>query len=81
MQIKNQSQKESGKPKLLDQVKNHLRTLHYSRRTEESYINWIKRFIIFRINRIIITTNEIKYDRDEYEIINKNISNNVHIYT
>jgi len=24
-----------------------MRTLHYSRRTEESYINWIKRFIIF----------------------------------
>ena len=47
MQIKNQSQKESGKPKLLDQVKTHLRSLHYSRRTEESYVNWIKRFIIF----------------------------------
>lgn len=47
MQIKNQSQNQSGKPKLLDQVKTHLRSLHYSRRTEESYINWIKRFIIF----------------------------------
>jgi len=47
VQIKNQSQKESGKPKLLDQVKTHLRSLHYSRRTEESYVNWIKRFIIF----------------------------------
>jgi hypothetical protein len=31
----------------LDQVKTHLRALHTSRRTEESYINWIKRFIIF----------------------------------
>ncbi len=47
MQIKNQSQKESGKPKLLDQVRTHLRSLHYSRRTEESYINWIKRFVLF----------------------------------
>ncbi|GIK21429.1 MAG: integron integrase [Ignavibacteriaceae bacterium] len=47
MQIKNQSQKEPGKPKLLDQVKTHLRSMHYSRRTEESYVNWIKRFIIF----------------------------------
>ena len=47
MQIKNQSQKESGKPKLLDQVKTHLRTLHYSRRTEQSYVSWIKRFILF----------------------------------
>jgi integron integrase len=47
VQIKNQSHKESGKPKLLDQVRTYLRTLHYSRRTEESYINWIKRFILF----------------------------------
>jgi len=47
VQIKNHSQKESGKPKLLDQVKTHLRTLHYSRRTEESYVNWVKRFILF----------------------------------
>ena len=47
MQYKNQSQIGQAKPKLLDQVKTHLRSLHYSRRTEESYINWIKRFIIF----------------------------------
>jgi len=47
VKIKNQSQKESGKPKLLEQVKNHLRSMHYSRRTEESYVNWIKRYIIF----------------------------------
>lgn len=47
MQYKNQSQIGQAKPKLLDQVKTHLRSLHYSRSTEESYINWIKRFIIF----------------------------------
>lgn len=47
MQYKNQSQNEQGKPKLLDQVKIHLRSLHYSRRTEESYVNWIKRYIFF----------------------------------
>lgn len=35
------------KPKLLDQVRITLRANHYSRRTEESYIGWIKRFIIF----------------------------------
>ena len=37
----------SGKPKLLDQVKNEMRVKHYSRKTEESYISWIKRFILF----------------------------------
>lgn len=46
MQIKKQ-QISNNKPKLLDQIKIHLRSLHYSRRTEESYINWIKRYIFF----------------------------------
>ena len=35
------------KPKLLDQVRQIIRVKHYSMRTEESYINWIKRFIFF----------------------------------
>jgi len=34
------------KPKLLDLVRNDLRVKHYSRKTEESYVSWIKRFII-----------------------------------
>ena len=46
MQIKKQPLN-TNKPKLLDQVKNHLRSLHYSPRTEESYTNWIKRFILY----------------------------------
>lgn len=33
--------------KLLDQVRVELRTGHYSLKTEESYVSWIKRFIIF----------------------------------
>jgi len=35
------------KPKLLDQVRNVLRTKHYSLRTEESYVSWIKQFIFY----------------------------------
>jgi len=35
------------KPKLLDQVRPVLRTKHYSLRTEESYVNWIKQFIFY----------------------------------
>lgn len=38
---------ESNKPRLLDQVRQVIRIKHYSLRTEESYINWIKRFIFF----------------------------------
>jgi len=35
----------AAKPKLLDQVRDAIRTRHYSYRTEEAYIGWIKRFI------------------------------------
>ncbi len=33
--------------KLLDNVRNELRVRHYSHATEKSYVQWIKRFIIF----------------------------------
>jgi len=36
-----------NKPRLLAQVRQIIRVKHYSLRTEESYINWIKRFIFF----------------------------------
>jgi len=36
-----------NKPKLLDQVRAAIRTRHYSPRTEESYIYWIKKYIFF----------------------------------
>ena len=38
-------------PKLLDQVRLHIRTRHYSIRTEEAYIAWIKDFILFHNKR------------------------------
>ncbi len=34
-------------PKLLDQVRAVLRARHYSRRTEETYVDWIRRFVHF----------------------------------
>ena len=34
-------------PKLLDRVSIEMRVKHYSRKTEESYTSWIKRFILF----------------------------------
>jgi len=39
------------KPKLLDQVKITMRAAHYSKSTEESYVSWIKRFILFHNKR------------------------------
>ncbi len=38
-------------PKLLDQVRVRMRTRHYSLRTEQSYLHWIKRFIVFHGKR------------------------------
>jgi len=34
-------------PKLPDRLREALRTRHYSRRTEQAYCHWIKRFILF----------------------------------
>lgn len=34
-------------PRLLQQVHEAIRRLHYSRRTEEAYIHWIKRFVVW----------------------------------
>ena len=39
------------KKKALDQLSERLRALHYSRRTEEAYRAWIKRFIFFHGKR------------------------------
>lgn len=37
----------TNKPKLLDQVRDRIRVLHYSIRTETAYVDWIKRFIYY----------------------------------
>lgn len=39
------------KKKLLDQVREAIRLKHYSRRTEDAYVNWIKRYILFHHKR------------------------------
>jgi len=38
-------------PRLLDAVRSKIRALHYSLRTEETYVHWIKRFILFHGKR------------------------------
>ena len=42
---------DSSSPKLLDQVRQVIRRKHYSIRTEEAYVNWIRRFILFHNKR------------------------------
>ena len=40
-----------ARPRLLDEVRNAIRRRHYSYRTEESYVDWIKRLIRFHGRR------------------------------
>jgi len=37
--------------RLLDVVRDAIRTKHYSIRTEEAYVNWVRRFILFHGKR------------------------------
>jgi integron integrase len=37
----------SARPRLLDEVRNAVRRRHYSLRTEQTYVDWIRRFIYF----------------------------------
>lgn len=38
-------------PRLLDQVRDRIRVMHYSLRTEQAYLQWIKRYILFHGKR------------------------------
>jgi len=38
-------------PRLLDRVRSEIRARHYSRRTEEAYAQWIRRYILFHGKR------------------------------
>jgi len=40
-----------GQPRLLDRVREAIRARHYSLRTEEAYVGWIRRFILFHKKR------------------------------
>ena len=41
----------SNQPKLLDQVRARIRVKHYSIRTEDQYVFWVRRFIVFHGKR------------------------------
>ena len=42
---------QSPPKKLLDQVRDALRVKHYAYRTEETYVQWIRRYILFHNKR------------------------------
>src|SRR5213079_2511868 len=41
----------ASSPKLLDRVRWHLRVKRYSIRTEQAYVDWIRRYILFHRKR------------------------------
>jgi hypothetical protein len=43
--------KKASEKKLLDLVRDTIRTKHYSIRTEEIYVNWVRRYILFHGKR------------------------------
>jgi hypothetical protein len=45
------SSAQSREPKLLERVRAAVRVRHYSHRTEEAYVTWIRRFIVFHGKR------------------------------
>ncbi|RMG35712.1 MAG: hypothetical protein D6720_06565 [Gammaproteobacteria bacterium] len=42
---------QSRQPRLLDRVRERCRVKHYSIRTEQRYVDWIRRFILFHGKR------------------------------
>ena len=41
----------AAQPRLLDRVREKIRLLHYSKRTEEAYVGWIRKYILFHGKR------------------------------
>ena len=50
-QVKREPERGGKAPKLLDTVRENLRVRHYSLRTEETYVHWIRRYILFHKKR------------------------------
>jgi site-specific recombinase XerD len=49
-----------AKPKLLDVVRDKIRAKHYSYRTEQQYIAWIRRFILYHDKRHPMSAPEVE---------------------
>ena len=48
------------KPKIMDRLREALRSRHYSRRTEQTYCHWVKRFIFFHKVQELMGHNDVK---------------------
>ena len=55
----------SEQPRLLDRVRADIRARHYSLRTEEVYVGWIRRFILFHHKRHPAEMGEPEINHDD----------------
>jgi integron integrase len=70
-----QAQAAAPRPKLLDQVRQAIRARHYSKQTEKSYVDWIKRFIFFHGKRHPLEMGEPEINQFLTDLaVNKNLS-------
>lgn len=60
--------------KLLDKVKTEIRTRHYSKRTEQAYTGWIKKFILFHNKK-----HPSEMGADEIRVYINNLATNHHV--
>ena len=51
MSEESSGRRSEGAPRLLDQVRETIRRKYFSRRTEQAYVHWIRRFIYFHGKR------------------------------
>lgn len=54
---------DSKKYRLLEKLRRRMRTLHYSARTEQTYCDWVRRFVLFHGRR-----HPLKMGKDEIEV-------------
>ena len=60
--MENTNTPSGSKPKLLEQMRGKLRLKHYSIRTEHSYLDWVKRFILFHEKRHPVEMGEVEVE-------------------
>jgi integron integrase len=62
-------------PRLLDRVRASIRTKHYSIRTEQAYVDWIRRFILFHDKRHPIEMGKSEIERFlSHLAVNRNVA-------
>lgn len=65
----------AAKPRLLDQVRQAIRARHDSKRTEKTYLEWIKRFIFFHGKRHPLEMSEPEINQFLTDLaVNKKVS-------